>query len=164
MKKINFHSFSGYVTEIQDFIIGQPEEAGCNKLVTVVNVAGAIVNFIVSPDTYVADHAMIAVGDIVTGYYDGNAPTILIYPPQYPAIVMVKVSRHREIKVNFFNQNLESSDGQLQLNLTPSVPILLTNGQVFSNHPSNRNLVVFYGPATKSIPAQTTPYKIIVLC
>lgn len=164
MKKINFMSFSGYVTQIQDFITGQPEETGCNKLVTVVNDSGATVNFVISPDTYVVDHAMITEGDFVTGYYDGDAPAILIYPPQYPVIVMVKEMPNQQVKVNFFNQNLESSDGQLRLNLTPHTPILLTNGQAFSNNPANRNLIVVYGPATKSIPAQTTPYRIIVLC
>ena len=29
---------------------------------------------------------------------------------------------------------------------------------------TNRNLIVIYGATTKSIPAQTTPYKIIVMC
>ena len=68
------------------------------------------------------------------------------------------------VKVAYFNNQLVSSDGQLQLNLSPTTQILLINGQRFSRYPANRDLVVYYGPTTRSIPAQTTPYRIIVLC
>ena len=63
---------------------------------------GAIVNFVVSPTTYFVDHVMVSVGDIVTGYYDGDAPTILIYPPQYQALVMVKDNPESECKSRLF--------------------------------------------------------------
>lgn len=162
---INFYSFQGTVTMISDFNTGQNgETAGCNKFISVVNETGAVVNFVVSPSTYFADQAIVAVGDRVRGYYDGNAPTILIYPPQYQALVMVKEVTNRNVKVAYFNNQLVSSDGQLQLNLSPYTPILLTNGQPFSSIPTNRDLIVIYGPSTMSIPAQTTPYQIIVLC
>jgi hypothetical protein len=165
MKMINFISFHGTVTNISDFIIGQNGEGeGCYKLMTVENELGTIVNFVVSPTTYFVDHLMVAVGDRVTGYYDGNAPVPLIYPPQYQALVMVKDSPYQNVKVDYFNSQLESSDGRLRLNISPYTQIVLTNGQPFSINPANRNLIVIYGPATKSIPAQTTPYRIIVWC
>ena len=89
----NFYSFHGTVTEIRDFFIGQNgKREGCNKLITVENGLGTIVNFVVSPTTYFVDHVMVTVGDRVTGYYDGDAPVLLIYPPQYQALVMVKDS------------------------------------------------------------------------
>jgi len=161
----NFYSFHGTVTEIRDFYTGQNgEKEGCNKFITVENGLGTIVNFVVSPTTYFVDHVMVTVGDRVTGYYDGDAPTLLIYPPQYQALVMVKASPDQNVKVDYFNSQLVSSDGQLQLNLSPFTKVLLTNGQSFSSNPANRDLIVIYGPATKSIPAQTTPYRIIVLC
>lgn len=162
---INFYSFHGVVTMISDFFTGQNGEGeGCYKLISVENAGGAIVNFVVSPTTYFVDHAMVSVGDRVTGYYDGNAPVPLIYPPQYRALVMVKDSAYQNVKVAYFDSQLVSSDGQLQLNLSPYTQMVLTNGQSFSKNPANRNLIVIYGPATKSIPAQTTPYRIIVLC
>ena len=72
----NFNSFHGTVTMISDFFTGQNGEGeGCYKLVSVENGLGGIVNFVVSPTTYFVDHVMISVGDIVTGYYDGDAPT-----------------------------------------------------------------------------------------
>ena len=161
----NFYSFHGTVTEIVDFLTGQNiEREGCTQLFTVKNEMGAIVNFVVSPSTYFVDHEMVAVGDRVTGYYDGDAPAILIYPPQYPALVMLKDNSNQNVKVDYFNNQLVSSDGQLHLNLSPYTQIILTNGQRFSRYPANRDLIVFYGPSTRSIPAQTTPYRIIVLC
>jgi hypothetical protein len=161
----NFYSFHGTVTEIRDFYTGQNGvREGCNKFITVENGLGNIVNFVVSPTTYFVDHVMVTVGDRVTGYYDGDAPTLLIYPPQYQALVMVKDSPDQNVKVDYFNSQLVSSDGQLQLNLSPFTKVLLTNGQSFSSNPAKRDLIVIYRPATKSIPAQTTPYRIIVLC
>lgn len=162
---VNFLSFSGSVTAIEDFIITTNDvDAGCNKFISVDNGSGSIVNFVVSPSTYFVDHAMVSVGDWITGYYDGNAPAPLIYPPQYRAIVMVKENPYQNVLVDHFNGNLVSSNGQLKINLSPFTQRLLTNGQAFTRNPANRNLIVIYGPATKSIPAQTTPYKIIVLC
>ena len=160
-----FYSFHGTVTMISDFYTGQNgNEEGCVKFITVENGLGAIVNFVVSPTTYFVDHVMVGVGDQVTGYYDGNAPAILIYPPQYQALVMVKNSPYQNVKVDYFNSELVSSDGQLRLNISPNTQIVLTNGQFFSKNPANRALIVIYGPTTKSIPAQTTPYRIVVLC
>lgn len=159
----NFYSFQGIVTLISDFNTGQNGE-GCYKLASVENGSGASVNFVLSPATYFVDHAMIVPGDLVTGYYDGNAPVPLIYPPQYQALVMVKESPNQNVNVDFFNSQLVSSDGRLQLKLSPYTQLLLTNGQSFTRNPANRDLIVIYGPATKSIPAQTAPYRIIVLC
>lgn len=162
---INFYSFHGTVTMISDFFTGQNSETeGCYKLITVENDSEGIVNFVVSPTTYFVNNVMVLIGDRLTGYYDGNAPVPLIYPPQYEALVVVKDSPYLNIKVDYFNSQLESSDGQLRLNLSPRTHIMLTNGQFFSRYPGNRDLIVIYGPSTRSIPAQTTPYKIIVLC
>jgi len=163
MGMTNFYSFQGIVTSIQDFNIGQNGE-GCYKLFTVENETGSVVNFVVTPTTYFVDHVIVAIGDRITGYYDGDAPVPLIYPPQYRALIMVKDSPFQNVKVDFFNQQFMSKDGQLKLNFSSYTQVLLTNGQPFSRNPANRDLIVIYGPSTKSIPAQTTPYRIIVLC
>lgn len=161
----NFFSFTGIVTMINDLMVGENSESeGCYKLISVENRSGNTVNFLVSPTTYFVDHEMVAVGDQITGYYDGNAPAPLIFPPQYQALVIVKYSPYQNVKVAYFNSQLESNDGQLRLNISPYTQIVLTNGQPFTKNLANRNLIVIYGPSTKSIPAQTTPYRIIVLC
>ena len=161
---INFQAFNGVVTMIDDFSIGQNNEVGCYKLISVENGNGTSVNFVVAPTTYFVDHVMVAVGDRVTGFYDANAPVPLIYPPQFRAIVMAKDTPYQNVKVAYFNSQLESSDGTLRLNISPHTQILLENGQAFTGNIANRNLIVAYGATTRSIPAQTTPYKIIVMC
>lgn len=160
-----FASFSGIVKRFEDFYPGQYDKnAGCYKLMSLESVDGGPINFVISPETYFVNHELIEIGDSVTGFFNSNAPTILIYPPQYNAIVMAKQVEHENVTVDYFNDELISSNGNLKLNLTKSTPVLLTNDQLFNMYPSNRNLIVIYGPTTKSIPAQTNPYKIIVLC
>ena len=113
---VNFQAFHGTVTMISDFVIGvNGDEEGCYTLMSVDNSNGNLVNFVVSPTTYFVDHAMVSVGDRVTGYYDGNAATPLIFPPQYRALVVVKEHPNQNVKVDPFNSQLESSDGHLKL-------------------------------------------------
>ncbi|PGS03566.1 hypothetical protein [Bacillus pseudomycoides] len=160
----NFQSFNGTITMINDFVTGSNEEIGCTKLISVDNGYGTLTNFVVKPNTYFIDYAAVVVGDKVTGFYDANVPVPLIFPPQFQAIVIAKYIPYQNVKVDNFNEQLESSDGKLKLNISPSTQILLTNGQFFTGNLTNRNLIVIYGLTTMSIPAQTTPYKIIVLC
>ncbi len=164
MEMHRFGYFSGTVTNISDFWANNEQMAGCDKLITVEDTTGNIVNFVVTPTTYFVDHAMINVGDEVIGFYDANAPVPLIYPPQYRALVMARTSPYQEVKVDYFDSQLVSSDGQLKLNLFPNTRIVLENGHPFTGNPANRNLIVVYGPTTRSIPAQTAPYEVIVMC
>ena len=159
-----YEPFTGVITMIDDFWTGFGGNFGCHKLVTVENTEGGLVNFVVMPTTYFVDHVMVAVGDIVTGFYETGVPTLLIYPPQLPAIVMAKTKPSQNVKVDYFNQQLVSSDGTLKLNISPSTQVMLENGQYFAGVPANRDLIVVYGATTRSIPAQTTPDQIIVMC
>lgn len=162
---MQFLSFTGTVTKIQNLEMGMQGGASrCMQLFTVEDHQGTIVNFLISQDTYFLHHEMIEEGDQITGYYDANAPVPLIYPPQYNAIVIAKVTAQYFVKVAHFNEYLISEDGQLQLNISQRTQRLFENGQRFEGDIRNRNLIVVYGPTTRSIPAQTTPYEIIVLC
>jgi hypothetical protein len=161
----NFKSFHGTIIMIDDFSINASGEGlGCYKLMSVEDESGTLINFVVSPSTYFVDHVMVTVGDMVTGFYDANAPVPLIFPPQFRAIVMAKDTEHQNVKVDHFNSELVSSDNQLRLNIDRTTPIVLENNQRFTRNPANRDLIVVYGVTTKSIPAQTTPYKVIVMC
>src|SRR5699024_12431131 len=86
---VQFKAFQGRVTQIDDMKSNKYGE-GCVKMISLQNQQDVQVNFILSPNTYVLNQDMINVGDMVSGYYDGDAPAIMIYPPQYPALVMVK--------------------------------------------------------------------------
>ena len=68
------------------------------------------------------------------------------------------------VSVGHFDLTMVNEDRTLQLNLDGSVDIRTTNNQHFQGSPSNRNLVVIYESSTRSIPAQTTPREVIVLC
>ncbi len=164
-KKMNVQSFNGVVTRIDDFPTGvNPNDDGCYKLFSVNGGNGQIVNFVVEPTTYFVEHTMINVGDRVTGFYDGNAPAVMIYPPQYRALVIAKESTNYFVTVDHFNRQLMSQNHDLQLMIGPQTVVVLENGQRFTGSLANRDLIVLYGPTTRSIPAQTTPYQVVVMC
>ena len=158
----NFLSFTGTITMINDF--WYPNKEGCYKIFTVENNEGLIVNFIIEPHTYFVDHFTANIGDEIEGYYDGDVPVALIYPPQYRALVINKISPFRDVMVSYFDENLLSSDKTLKLNISNSTEIVLQNDQLFTRSLQNHDLIVIYNYVTKSIPAQTTPLKIIVFC
>ena len=47
---------------------------------------------------------------------------------------------------------------------TPSTTVVTQNNQTYLGNPGGHTLVVLYSQTTRSIPPQTTPDKIIVLC
>jgi hypothetical protein len=165
LKVIKFQAFPGTITRIEDLWINENKGlVGCIKRMSVENEDGTLVNFVVEPTTYFVAHTKVQVGDRVIGFYDANAPAILIYPPQFRAIVMAKDTQSYNVKVDYFDNQLVSEDGKLKLNIGTSTDIVMENGQSFTKKPVDRYLIVVYGASTKSIPAQTTPYKIIVMC
>lgn len=160
-----FGKFHGTVVEIEDLSgLGTGRRSGCYKRFTVTNEVGETVNFVVKPDTYFVDHSQVSVGMDVTGFYDANVPTILIYPPQYDAVVMAVDIPGQSVKVDWFGWNLVSWDQTLKLNISEDTELLLMNDQPFNGTLGNRSLIVVYGPSTRSIPAQTTPDQVIVMC
>lgn len=158
-----YGSFTGTVTAIRDFWDNN-EAAGCVKLMTLTDRQGHTVNFVALPDTYFVDRAMVSRGDTVAGFYDAAAPVPMIYPPQYQALVMAKTGPRRQVAVDYFGTDLVSSDGDLKLNIGPGTSVVLENGQAFTGKLQNRDLAVVYGATTRSIPPQTTPYQVIVMC
>ncbi|RHP85727.1 hypothetical protein DXA36_20945 [Eisenbergiella sp. OF01-20] len=136
----------------------------CDQMITVENEAGNTVNFFVSADTFVVDYATMYESMPVTVFYNGNAAAPLIYPPQYVAAVVAPQQEGQMVFVGYFNNLLMSSDQSLKLNLAPTTQVVTTNNQTFMGNPGNHTLVVLYSQTTRSIPAQTTPEKIIVLC
>lgn len=159
-----FQNFSGVVIDISDFPTGDKKDMGCYKIFSLEDDGNNIVNFVISPSTFFLNNYIMTIGDLVTGFYDTSLPTPLIFPPRFQAVLMAKQLRHRFIKIDSFNDQLISSDGTLKLNIGPYTKIQLTNGQPFTGHLAGRNLVVVYSITTRSIPAQTTPERIVVLC
>jgi len=159
-----YQSFQGTVTMINEVRGGTGSKPGCYIMITLEDREGSIVNFVVNSMTYFVDHVTLTEGDKVIGFYDANAPTPLIYPPQFQAIVMAMQSDQQFVTVDFFNRQLVNRDNTLKLNIAPSTQILLVNDQRFTSSIVNRDLIVVYSFTTRSIPAQTTPSQVIVLC
>jgi len=160
-------SFTGTVKEIDD------SKEGIIR-VFVENKDGLQAYFSLSDNTYYVSNVKIEEGIEITGYYESGKPMILIYPPQYSIDIVSPVFEDENIKADKFDGDLLSADKTLKLNISEETEILWENDtQIFwfakpsisdlEAALSNRKLIVFYDFTTKSIPAQTSPNKIIVL-
>lgn len=158
MSDISFLSVNGTIQNIT------PNRNNCCLQTVSIRNTNGITNMILSPDTYVIGQIRLRPGMSVTAFYDGNAPAPLIFPPEFRASVIGRNHSGETFTVNFFDNTLTASDNSLRLNPSRFTDILTTNGQFFSCPIQNRSLLVFYSTTTKSLPPQTTPRKIIVLC
>lgn len=163
-KRKRFGSVTGTIVEMVPARIGSRRANGCMLFVTLEDLDGNTVNFVLTPSTYVVDYETLSVGMRCTFWYLADAPMPLIYPPQYNAVVAAQEKNGRMLSVGYFDTDLVNEDQTLQLNLDGSVDVRTTNNQYFQGSPTNHNLVVSYDNSTRSIPAQTTPSRIVVLC
>ena len=159
-----FGYVGGTIVDIVPTMQGNRRANGCILFVTVENENGEIVNVIVSPVTYVVGFETLSVGMNCTFWYLADAPMLLIYPPQYSAAVAARNRNDRMIDVSRYGRDMVNQERTLQLKLDGSVDIMTTNNQYFQGSPEKHDLVVLYETSTRSIPAQTTPKEIVVLC
>lgn len=153
-----FMSYTGVIKDISDYHSGDGA-----KIAAIEDESGLPVNIIINEDTYVINKDKLAVGESLTVFCDALKPMILIYPPQISADVAVVGEIDLNIKVDLFNKDLVSADNFLKLNISEGIEIVSEDGSKFEGELYDRKLAVLYGVSTKSIPAQTTPTKIIVL-
>lgn len=163
-RRNRFSSVTGIIVELLPMRIGNRRANGCMLFATLEDKDGNTVNFIMTPSTYVVDFETLSVGMACTFWYETDAPAPLIYPPQYNAVVAAQEQNNRMIDVGFFNASLVNESQTLQLNMDGAVEVRTTNNQYFQGSPANHNLVVVYENSTRSIPAQTTPREVVVLC
>lgn len=135
----------------------------CSQFITLQADNGTI-NFVSSPETYVVNNTFLLRGMRITAFYNPNQPTPLIYPPQYRAAVISHAALHEEIAYGYFDKNLLAADKSLQLNIGSMTNVVTANGQRFNCTIGGYDLIVFYSTTTRSLPPQTTPRKIIVMC
>ena len=105
-------------------------------------------------------------GQKVDAYYGKNKPMIMIYPPQIsPELVIVNdTEKFGNVKVSKFDNKLVSLDNDLKLNIGKETTIVNEKGEKLDQKGiTEKELVVFYTVSTRSIPAQTTPSKIIAI-
>lgn len=154
----HFKSFTGTVKEIRE-----SEREKNTTYVRLESKEGNEAYLILTKDTYYINDEEIVIGSEVTGYYDANAEMIMIYPPQYAALVVMVSNKQQNIKVDLFDTDLISADNSLKLNVSKDTKIVSKDGKPFKGDLINRKLAVFYGASTRSIPAQTNPDKVVVL-
>lgn len=157
MRYSDYKSVTGTIRSIQN---------GTSCCVTTLNLRNdrENVNLVITGDTRIIDSAQLRKGMRIVGFYDGSLPAPAIYPPQFHAEIIAPLRQNQEAQLNFFDNTLTAVDNSLKLNLSPRTKIETLNGQLFRCSPKNQELLVFYTATTFSIPPQTTPQRIIVMC
>ncbi len=135
----------------------------CSQMMSL-RTENGIVNFVVGAETTVIDSRQLRPGMRVAAFYDSSLPVPLIFPPQYRAQIVTAIGRDEQIMLNEFDRSLLSADRSLQLNIAGHTIVRTANGQQFTCGLGNRTLLVYYSATTRSIPPQTTPRKVVVLC
>lgn len=163
-KQSKYRAVYGTIVDIISAAGGNHKAEECILYAMVEDSDGNTVNFMITPATYVVDFETLKAGMQCTFWYDTDLPAVLIYPPQYQAAVVALHRNGRMVQVDYFDADLVSRDRMLQLLLDPSVAVRTTNNQEYRGTPGDQELVVIYESATRSLPAQTTPREIVVLC
>lgn len=158
VKHSNFNSYTGKVKSIK-----KSETQKGKKIVVVEGKQGGEAHFIIDENTYFVNDKEIEEGLSITGYYDATRPMIMIYPPQYAVDAVVVGDIEESIKVDLFDGNLVSKDNQLKIKVDKNTEVISQDGTKFQGELKNKNLLVIYDIATKSIPAQAKPIKVVVL-
>lgn len=135
----------------------------CAQIISVMTDEG-LVQMTLSPKTVVIDGVQIRRGMRIAAFYDVNLPIPAVFPPRYRAELITSLGREQKVFLGYFDANLLARDNSLKLNLSPRTKVMTVNGQRFSCNPGERELLVFYTTTTFSIPPQTSPQKILVLC
>ena len=127
----------------------------CSQLLSLRSENGPV-NFFLSAQTLVIGSVRIRPGMRIA--------VPLIFPPQYQAQLVAAVRPAEQVYVGYFNRDLTAANQDLRLNIARSTTVVTANGQAFDCNPAGHVLFVFYSATTRSIPPQTTPRKIVVLC
>lgn len=135
----------------------------CSQMLSLRTEDGAV-NFSIGMDTVIIDSRQLRQGMRVAAFYDSSLPVPLIFPPQYHARLVTVIGGDERVMLDHFDENLTAADGSLQLELSAGTTIKTINGQNITCDLGDHTLLVYYTATTRSIPPQTTPRKIIVLC
>lgn len=156
-------NYSNFVP-VTGTIMNITAESGCCSQMMMLRTSDGIVNFRITADTRIIDSRQLRPGLSVAAFYDRSLPVPLIFPPQYTAQLVTVLGRNEQVMLNFFDNNLLAADRSLQLNVTRDTPVETVNGQNVSCRLGNRTLLVYYTMTTRSIPPQTSPARVVVLC
>lgn len=151
------------LTPVIGTIVNITDSDCCSKMLTIRTEEG-VVNFVVDSQTLVIDCMQLRQGMRAAAFYDSSEPALMIFPPQYRACLVTVLDRNEQVVLKYFNRALLAEDNSLQLNVASNTRMQTVNGQKFSCCIGGRTLLVFYTATTRSIPPQTTPEKVVVMC
>lgn len=163
----NYIKVEGVVKEIRD-------QEGTKSLVVAQKNSNLETIFTLNKDAIILDQGTAEFitkpqwveGMTIEAFYKDNLPLLTIYPAIIPPdLILVKNdSTNSSALVSRFDKELVSADKSLKLNINEDTQIIDQFGnKVEQKKVSEHPVVVFYTIATKSLPAQTSPEKIIVL-
>lgn len=159
---VDYLSFTGTITEVRENSVLVQEKANEENLM-VFNISESVL-LLDDSTKEAADAGSFEVGQEVTAFYPENAPMALSFPAIMTPDVLVRRSDQQVgfVHVATFDETLTSSDGQLKIILGAGMSLVDRDNKPVASL-AHKTLVVFYTTSTRSIPAQTTPQKIIVL-
>lgn len=132
------------------------------------------VNLKITDDTLVYDNlgnkkalSDLTDGSKITVFTGSYEPTPLILPVQYTANVII-INGDKEGNVNADTyladeEGYTNAANTLKIAAADDTKIVDKNEKEYKGDLDKNDLIVFYGVSTKSIPAQTTPTKVVVL-
>ena len=132
------------------------------------------VNLKITDDTLVYDNlgnkkalSDLTDGSKITVFTGSYEPTPLILPVQYTANVII-INGDQEGNVNADTyladeEGYTNAANTLNIATADDTKIVDKNEKEYKGDLDKNDLIVFYGVSTKSIPAQTTPTKVVVL-
>ena len=146
-------------------------EDGSTRISVETETRGEIVFNETSDCMVIADNAVKALADLKAGMtvsvvMEDNAPMTLSLPPQTSAAVAIVVEGETPSNVAVDKFDEELTGKTVKLIMDEKVQILDIRGTkqaLTAEDIKNNKAIVIYGASTKSIPAQTTPYMVIVL-
>ena len=136
------------------------------------------INYVPGEDTLVFDAqgnqlslGDVKAGDLLTVYTGAYTPAPMIMPPQYQAEIIIIEDPEAESPVFTCADTFVADEegmlvglgNTLALNMSEDVEVVDREGQACEAELENMDLLVFYDVSTKSIPAQTTPLKVVLL-
>ena len=154
--------FSGTIvsiTELDDVI-----------LVQVINAAGGEAIFTISAETILPADVELVEGAEITGFFYANLPMTMQYPAKYDLVLvinsadgMTSVLADLFVRNAIDDQRLINLGGDLVLNIGEDTEIVDIYGNPVSGNLVGHKLLIYYTITTLSLPAQTTPVRIVVL-
>ncbi len=164
----NFLKGSGIITNVEekkDTVTLTVETTGKEPQITFYTVTSETMIYN-SGSTKKMEKAAFQKGQQIDAYYGKDKPMLMIYPPQIsPELVVVHDAKtFGSVKVGKFDEKLRSLDNKLNLKVDSKTTFENTEGEKIERQDlSGKELIVFYTVATKSIPAQTAPTKVVAI-